>query len=243
MIAANLGFLWKDLPLTERIARAKAAGFDAVELHDDAQGQVDAVREALEAAGLPLLGLNAHMGATAGCAGIPEMERQAREDIDAAVEAARALGGTAVHVLAGVVPDSAKAWDTYRANLAYACETSEGLTVLIEPLCAAAKPGYLLGTMEQAAEVIGEIGAPNLNAMFDVFHVAGAGADVVESYRRHAGIVGHVQIADPATRAEPFGLGDTVRALREAGYDGALGAEYVPSGAVEDRLGWMGEMG
>lgn len=242
MIAANLGFLWKDLPLTERIARAKAAGFDAVELHDDAQGQVEAVHAALETAGLPLLGLNAHMGATAGCAGIPEMERQARADIDSAVEAARALGGTGVHVLAGVVPDSAKAWDTYQANLSYACERAEGLTVLIEPLCEAAKPGYLLSTMERAAEVIGEVGTPNLRAMFDVFHVAGAGADVVESYRRHAGIVGHVQIADPLTRGEPSGLGDTVRSLREAGYDGALGAEYVPSEAVEDGLGWMEEV-
>ena len=31
--SANLGFLWRELPLVERIRRAKAAGFDAVEFH------------------------------------------------------------------------------------------------------------------------------------------------------------------------------------------------------------------
>ena len=31
--SANLGFLWKDLPLPERILAAKQAGFDYVECH------------------------------------------------------------------------------------------------------------------------------------------------------------------------------------------------------------------
>ena len=242
MIAANLGFLWKGLPLTERIRRAEAAGFDAVEVHDDAQaGDLGEIRAALEAAGLPLLGLNARMGARSGCAGIPELEDEARADIDAAIAAARALGGTAVHVLAGVVPRGAKSLDTYRANLSYACERAGDLTVLIEPLSEAAKPGYLVSTVEQAAETVEAVGARNLRIMFDVFHVAQAGGEIVETYRRHAGMVGHVQIADPVSRAEPEGLGGVIAGLREAGYAGALGAEYVPSGEVEDRLGWMGE--
>ncbi len=31
--SANLGFLWVDLPLVDRVRAAKAAGFDAVEFH------------------------------------------------------------------------------------------------------------------------------------------------------------------------------------------------------------------
>lgn len=45
MIAANTGFLFKDRPFIERIAAAAAAGFDAVEFHDEAQREnLDDVR-------------------------------------------------------------------------------------------------------------------------------------------------------------------------------------------------------
>ncbi len=37
IFSANLGFLWTDRPFLERIAAARAAGFSAVEFHDQAQ--------------------------------------------------------------------------------------------------------------------------------------------------------------------------------------------------------------
>ena len=246
-LAANLGFLWTDRPFLERIAAAAAAGFDAVEFHDEAQREpLDDVRAALGAAGLPLLGLNARMGDTQGLAAMPGREAEARADIDAAVETARALGGTAVHLLAGRTAPSEEAMETYRANLGHACARAEGLTVLIEPLCAAAVPGYALTTVEQAAGVVAEVGAPNLKIMFDVYHVAQNGDPIAETFARHAPLIGHVQIADPVTRAEPRAGGPRERdvqaivtALRDAGYAGAFGCEYRPTGAVEDDLGWM----
>ena len=256
VIAANTGFLWKDRPFLERIALAGRAGFDAVEFHDEAQGEnLGDVRAALHEAGLPLLGLNARMGETVGRAGLPGHEAAARGDIDAAIEAAAMLGGRAVHVLAGKVDDGddEEAWATYRANLAYACERAAasrtsaapgGLTVLIEPLSAAAMPGYLLTSVGRAASVIEWVGAANLKIMFDVFHVRANGDPVVRTYADHAAHVGHVQLAHPETRAEPPTEGEhavvgMVEAFRAAGYAGAFGAEYKPEGAVENGLGWM----
>ena len=100
--SANTGFLYRDLPFPDRIRAAAAAGFDAVEFHDEAQdadpGQLAAV---LAEAGLPVLGLNTRMGDTSGCAAIPGAEAQARADIDAAVRVAQAVGAGAIHVLSG----------------------------------------------------------------------------------------------------------------------------------------------
>ena len=253
-IAANTGFLWKSLPFPERIARAGRAGFDAVEFHDEAQDHDLAdVRAALREAGLPLLGLNARMGDTAGCAGVPGMEARAREDIDHAIETAAMLNGRAVHVLAGKVNESEEAWEAYRANLLYAAQRAaasrtpaapDGITVLIEPLSAKAMPGYLLASVARAASVIEWVGASNLKIMFDVFHVRSNGDDVVETCRAYAPHIGHVQLAHPETRHEPptagpHAVGPMIAALREAGHGGEFGAEYVPEAEVEDGLGWM----
>ena len=256
-IAANTGFLWKDLPFLERIGRARDAGFDAVEFHDEAQRHdLDDVRAALREAKLPLLGLNTRMDETVGCAGIPGMEDAAREDIGVAIETARALGGTAVHVLAGKVEDSEAAWSAYRSNLDHAAKRAAaaksevaptGLNVLIEPLSVSAMPGYLLGSVAKAASVIEWVGAPNLKIMFDLFHAHANGDPIVDTFERYAPHIGHVQLADPVSRGEPaldgpFAVGALVTGLREQGYAGAFGAEYVPTGAVEQGLGWMAQI-
>ena len=236
-IAANTGFLFKDLPFLERIGAAAEAGFAAVEFHDEAQRErPDDVRAALSDAGLRLLGLNARMGDTAGCAGVPGMERQARDDITEAIDTARALGGTAVHVLAGKPDDTEEAWATYRSNLLFAADRAGDLAILIEPLCGKAMPGYLLSSVARAASVIEWLGRSEVRIMFDVFHVVGNGDDIAATYRAYEPFIGHVQIADPRTRHEPSPA--LVRELRAMGWTGAVGAEYVPA-ATDDPFGWM----
>ena len=244
--SANTGFLFKDRPFLERIGAAAAAGFDAVEFHDEWRHEsLDDVRAALGEAGLPLLGLNTAMGETAGRAANPAQAAEARADIEEAVEAAAALGGTAVHVLAGKVEPSEEAMATYCASLAHACARAagKGLTVLIEPLSRAAMPVYPLRDAAGAAAVIEAVGAPNLRIMFDLFHVHAEGDGILATCRAHAERIGHVQIADPETRAEPrtdgpHAIGPLLRAIRAAGYAGAFGCEYRPEAGVEAGLGW-----
>jgi hydroxypyruvate isomerase len=248
-LAANLGFLWTDLPLPERIRRAAAAGFDAVELHDDAQrAPLGPTRAALEETGLPLLGINARMGETQGRAALAGHEAGAREDVEEALETALALGGTAIHLLGGRAEPSAAAMARYAEALAWACERAvpEGIGVLVEPLCAEAAPGYVLGGLEPAARLVRDVGHPGLRIMFDLYHMAREPRPIAGSFAAHAGLVGHVQIADPETRAEPrldgppeSAMPAILAALAEAGYDGDLGCEYRPAGAVEDGLAWL----
>lgn len=264
-LSANTGFLFPDRPFLERIVAAGRAGFDMVEFHDEWRDvSRDDLRAALREAGrngtpMPVAGLNARMGEQAGAAAVPGDEAQAREDIAEAVDAAVALGAGATHVLAGKVEATEDAMAAYRANLAHACDLAArmgdggGPTILIEPLCTAAMPVYPLRTVDAAVKVIRDVAAmrevsggtgPGPRVMLDLFHVHGEGDDPVALVRRHADLIGHVQIADPDTRAEPsdggtHAVGPALLALREAGYGGAFGAEYRPRGRTEGGLGWM----
>ena len=107
--SANLGFLWPDLPLLERIDAAAAAGFRAVELHWPYETPAEAVAERCAAGGVVLLGINTAVGSRAGDAGltaVPGREAEARAAIDQAFGYAAAAGGSAVHVMAGKVAEA-----------------------------------------------------------------------------------------------------------------------------------------
>lgn len=239
--SANLGFLWKELPLAERIRRAAAAGFDAVEFHDDAQSSdLKALQRSLEEGGLPVIGLNVRMGGTAGLAAVPGAEEQARADIDAAARVAERIGAGAIHVLSGRT-QGPEARDCYVAALRHALRSFDG-SVLIEPICRAANPGYYMNNLDLAVSVQDEVGNERLRIMFDCFHIAMEHGDVPERFRQVAHRVGHVQIASVPDRAEPapsrLDYSKLLPIFRSAGYRGPFGCEYLPRSTVEEGLGW-----
>jgi hydroxypyruvate isomerase len=238
--SANLGFLWRDRPFMERIAAARAAGFPLVEFHDDAQGEdIAALQAALD--GTPVVCLNTRMGETSGVAAMPGREEQARADIAAATQTARALGAGAVHVVCGKT-DDAGAEERLVARLAEAADAAPELTFVIEPICPQAIPGYVLNTPEQAAGIIERAGRDNVKILFDCFHVQRAGGDVLARFRRFVSMIGHVQIAGGFTRAEPdrgeLDYRFLLPAFRDAGYEGPFGCEYRPATTVEEGLAW-----
>jgi 2-dehydrotetronate isomerase len=234
--SANTGFLWRDLPFLERIDRAAAAGFDALEFHDEAQDAVlAALSETLARNGLPVLSLNTRMGMTLGSAALPG--DRARREIDAAAALAARISARAIHVLAGLT-DAPEARATFEDNLRHALAATDAV-VLIEPISPSAIPGYFLHDLATAAEILDAVGHPRLRILFDTFHVAATEGDVPAAFARHAPRIGHVQIASWPGRAEPDG--ETLAllpAMRAAGYGGAFGCEYRARGPVEAGLGW-----
>ena len=140
--SANLGFLWPDRPLLERIDAAAAAGFRAIELHWPYDVPAEHVRAACHARGVALLGINTVRGDVAagenGLGALAGREDAFQASVDQALAFCEAAGGTAVHCMAGVVPpaDRAAARHVLVRNLktASAKAARAGLTLLLEPL-------------------------------------------------------------------------------------------------------------
>lgn len=246
--SANLGFLWTDRPLPDAIRAAKASGFAAVECHWPYATPASEVRAALDETGLPMLGLNTARGDVAagenGLAALPGREADARAAIDQAIAYADAIDAANIHVMGGFASGDL-AHQTFVANLRYACDRAmaHGRGILIEPLNRFDAPGYFLNTTAQAAQIIAEVGAPNLRLMFDCYHVGRTEGDVAGLLPEVLPITGHIQFASVPDRGPPD-HGDVdypaiFAQIDALGWKHPLGAEYKPVGATDASLGWL----
>jgi hydroxypyruvate isomerase len=253
--SANLGFLWPDRPLLDRIDAAHRAGFKAIELHWPYDVPAEEVKAACATRGLTLLGLNTAIGDPArgefGLGAVPGREEAFQAAVDQAIAYCRASGANAIHAMAGVVaPDRmAEATGVFTDNLQLAAEkaASHGLTLLLEPINQRDKPGYFYSTIARGAEMIARVGAPNVKIMFDVYHVGISEGDVLRRMERYLPLIGHVQIAAVPSRAEPdegeINFPAVFAALDQLGYDGWIGCEYKPRGDTDAGLGWTTKLG
>ena len=247
-LAANISFLFKELPFLERFAAAKAAGFDIVECHWPYEHSIGALREQIAQAGVSLAMLNTAPGKAGefGLGALPGRETEFQAAIDQALAYATGLGATRIHCMAGKMPVTATAHRTFVDNLRrasdLAAERAGDVTLVIEPINTRSIPGYFLTATQQAADLIAEIDRPNVRLMFDVFHVQIMEGDIIMRLERLLPIIGHVQIAAVPSRAEPDEGEVNYRAVFDAlerlGYSGIIGCEYQPRGATLDGMSW-----
>jgi hydroxypyruvate isomerase len=256
----NLSLLFTELPLLQRPAAAKKAGFDAVEFWwpwpsaVPPDGEVDRFATAIEDAGVSLVGLNFFAGdmpgGDRGLVSWPGRSSEFQDSIDVAVELAERLGCRAFNALYGNRQDGYLAErqdDLAAANLAAAGRATRriGGTVLIEPVSGA--PRYPLRTAADALRVIDRVaaqeGMDNLRLLLDVYHLAVNGDDIDAAIDLAGDRIGHVQIADAPGRHEPgtgeLDLGHYLGRLTASGYDGWIGLEYSPSGASAESFAWV----
>ena len=246
--AANLSMLFTERPLIERFSAAAAAGFPAVEVQVPYEVPASVVKAELDRNGLVMLGLNTARGQPGefGLAAVPGREAEFAEIFRQALDYAAAIGASAVHCLAGVVPpDRRPAADaTFAANLARAADAAaaKNITLLIEPLNTRDRPDYFLNRVEHVADVIAKLGRPNVKIQFDCYHVQIMQGDLTKRIERHLPLIGHVQIAAVPSRAEPdegeVNYPAVCAALDAMGYGGWIAAEYQPRGRTEDGLAW-----
>lgn len=253
--SANLGFLWPDRPLLERIDAAAAAGFRAVELHWPYDIPAEHVRDRLDSSGMELLGINTVRGnVAAGENGLGALSGRGREfqaSIDQSLAFLKTAGGSALHCMAGTVPFDQRvaARDVLVRNLKNASDKAyrDGITLLLEPLNPHDAPGYVYSTADEGAAVIAETGCANVKLMFDCYHVGRVGDDVIATLERLLPVIGHVQIAAVPSRAEPdAGTLDyraVFAALERLPYTGWTGCEYKPAGTTDEGLRWTRALG
>lgn len=256
----NCSILFTELPLLERPAAAKAAGFDAVEywwpfpaaVPDDRE--VEAFVTAVRDAGVQLVGLNFFAGdmpgGDRGLVSWTGRESEFRDNIAATIGIGEQLGCRAFNALygnriEGVEPE--KQDELGAENLVLAAEAAAriGGTVLVEPV--SGSPRYPLLTAADALGVIDRVhqasGATNVGLLADLYHLAVNGDDVDRVITDHADRVAHVQIADHPGRNEPgtgsLPLDEQLAALEQGGYSGWVGLEYKPSAASADSFEWV----
>lgn len=244
--AANLGYLFTERPLIERFSAAAAAGFHAVELQFPYEVAPSVVKAELARHGLTQLGINTPLGREFGLAALPGREREFDGAFKQALDYVTAIGGTAVHCMAGCVPvhERPAAEAVFIRNLARAAEEAakQNIMLLIEPLNPRDRPDYFLSRVEHAAAVVKKVGAPNLRIQFDVYHVQIVGGDLIRRLEAHFPLVGHVQVAAVPSRREPdegeVNYSEIFAALDWLGYAGWIGCEYRPRTRTEQGLGW-----
>jgi 2-dehydrotetronate isomerase len=245
-LAANLGHLFTERPLIERFGAAAAAGFSAIELQFPYDLPPAQVKAELARHGLTQLGINTPQGPEFGLASLPGRERDFDAAFTRALDYVVAIGGRAIHCMAGVVPPEQRpaAETVFIKNLsrATAQAADAGITVLIEPINPRDRPNYFLRHVEHAADIIGKVGAPNLRIQFDVYHAQIVGGDLIERLQAHLPLIGHVQVAAVPSRREPdegeVNYPAIFAALDRLGYAGWIGCEYRPRTRTEDGLGW-----
>lgn len=246
-IAANLAYLFAERPFVERFAAAAASGFKAVELrfpYEDSAPQ--AVKAELDRHGLTMLGLNTAPGKQFGSAAVPGLEKEFEAAFQQALDYAVAIGGRAVHCLAGAVPPEqrAAAEATFVANLTRAADMAlaKNIRLLIEPINQRERPNYFVSYVEHAADVIAKVGRPNVKVQYDFYHVQIMQGDLIKRFERHLPVIGHVQIAAVPSRHEPdegeVNYPAIFEALDSMGYEGHVACEYNPRSRTEDGLGW-----
>ena len=256
----NCSILFTELPLLERPAAAKAAGFDAIEFWwpfaaaVPEASQVDAFVEAVHDAGVHLVGLNLFAGdMSAGDRGAlswPAHSAEFRDNVELVATIGAATGCRSFNALYGNrIPGVARETqeETAVANLAFAATDLAriGGTVLVEAV--SGPQPYPLRTAADVVSVLDRVrtdcGVRNLAFLADLYLLTVNGDDVSKVIAEHADRIGHVQIADAPGRHEPgtgaVDLDGHLSHLEQAGYRGWVGLEYVASGPSGSSFEWL----
>ena len=250
-LAANLSFLFAELPLSQRFAAAARAGFGAVEwnfAYDTPTAELSAL---LHEHRLDLVLINTPPGDLAagdlGLAVLAGREAEAEVAFQQALDQAVALGARNIHYMAGQRPpdrslDAADA--IFLANLRRDADRAAqvGVTLTVEPLNPRDRPRYHIVGVDHAVRLIRAAARPNIGLQFDLYHCQITGGDLIRTLERHIELIAHVQIAGVPDRGEPsdgeVAYGRVLSRLDALGYGGFVGCEYAPRRDTLSGLAW-----
>jgi hydroxypyruvate isomerase len=267
--AANLHYLFSELPFLDRFEAAAAAGFKAVEFQVPYDYPAAELSARLRANGLVMVLFDAPMGnwerGDRGLAAVPGREKEFRDGLAKVIDYGNVLGCDTVHLMAGVVgpgEDYKAAERTYISNLREAAAVlgEHGIAGVIEPInkkmgivrngpsyTTQGMHGYFLNHTDQARRILAEVGSPNLLLHLDFYHMQMLEGHLAETVQENIGQLRHVQIAGVPGRHEPT-VGEInypylFDLLDELGYPGWVGCEYRPKHDTWAGLSWAAKYG
>lgn len=240
--AVNVEMWWKDLPFLERIEKAAALGFPAVEFWAYAEKDLDAIRDKCDSLGIVVTQFTA-WGFKPGMNN-PKNHDLVEEKITESCEVAKKLGCTLACVVGGDDQEG-MSQEEMHANIITALKRvapiveENGLTLILEPMnIRVDHMGHCLYGSPPAVKICREVNSPNIKINWDLYHMQISEGDLCGRLRDGFDQVGYLQLADHPGRNEP-GTGEIhyPRVLKEAydlGYRGFVGLECRPKTTEEE---------
>ncbi|MFG6178106.1 hydroxypyruvate isomerase family protein [Halomonas sp. THAF12] len=257
-LAANLTFMFTEVPFLERFARARTAGFRYVEFHNPYPfcERPEAIREAADRAGVEIIHFNLPGGdweaGERGIAVLPDRRDEFLRGLDATIEIAGKLGCGQLNCPLGYPGEGLAPEPQHQAlidNLRLAAEATAqaGIRLLVEPLNPITHPGYPLVNTAQAVALLDAVDHPNLLIQYDFYQMQRSEGELVETLRQHLDRIGFLQLADNPGRHEP-GTGEInyrflFAELERLAFDRFISLEYSPSTGTEASLAWIRDYG
>ena len=223
-------------PFAERVRRAAAAGFRQVELWTTRDKDVAELELAVQETGVTV---TAFVSEPTARLVDPATHAEFLAGVETSCALAARLHARCLIVVSGddrpgVGRRVQREALTQALRRAAPIAARHGNTLLLEPLNTRIDhAGYFLDSTAEALQVVRDVDHPSLRLLYDMYHSIVMGEDPKSVLGGSGELVGHVHIADVPGRHEPgSGAVDWPRqlgALRDAGYAGALGLEYMPS--------------
>lgn len=251
-LIANLSLLFTELPVLERLAAARQAGFTAVEIQFPYTIPAEVLRQELDAHGLEIILFNLPVGdlmqGGLGLACQPTKQEEFHSALQQALAYALIAQPKKVNLLSGRLEpqqDADLAFITLVNNaraaaMAFAPLNIEVVAEAINPID---MPNFFVQTPAQQLALIHAVAHANFKAQVDVYHMARQGLCPLTVLQELSVVLGHVQFADFPGRNEP-GTGELdfaaiLQQLDSQNYTGGWAAEYNPSTSTAESLGWL----
>jgi sugar phosphate isomerase/epimerase len=231
--------LWDPIPVA--CQKAKALGYDAIELFAPSAEAVDAAAlgKSRKENGLKLAAMGTGAGAVLRKLTLTspdaEVRRAGREFVNSVIDFAGRFGAPAIlgsmQGRWGAGVERATAIGYLRPALDEFGERAKkaGTTFLLEPLNR--YEGNVINTIGDAAELIGTLSTRHVTILADLFHMNIEEQHVCDAIRGGGSSITHVQLADSNRRAPGHGHTDfraVAASLALIGYKGYLSAEALP---------------
>lgn len=249
--AICIEMLYPGLSAPEKIRRIADHGFTHVEFWGHGDKDIPALLSVCQETGTRVVNFSANRkGSLVDAATHETILGEIRESLDVAGR----LGTRTLMVLSNELGEGGRVMDTFPSisddrKRAFVVEglrkvaalVPEDFSIVLEPLNTVLDhAGNFLARSAQGVEILRDAGDSRLGLLCDLYHMALMGEDPVTAARIWAPYIRHVHIADYPGRHEPgTGKGpwlETLRTLRDSGFQGYAGFEFSPAGDSDRAL-------
>lgn len=248
---ANLTTMFPEFPVLDRFKQAYESGFDSVEFLFPYSIPIDELKQRLDSYQLKLILINAALGDTSkgqrGIAAIPGLEEEFRKSMELALDYAKHLDVSCIHVMAGLVdqPPHLQCYErTFVNNIQSASDDAQtlGIELMLEPLNLHDLPNYLITSSDHAMRLLNQIDRTNVKLQYDFYHMQIMEGDLGRRVTDLLPHIGHIQFSSRPGRHEPqygeVNVDYLFELLDSLGYDRYVGCEYSPKKSTKEGLSW-----